>query len=178
MPRAFIALDLPDEALGPLEAATRGLPCGRVTPPENLHLTLAFLDEQPMMLLESLHECLTEIRPSAPTVTVTGLDLWGAKVPELLVATVAPSEPLERLRAAVARAVREVGIDLSRRRFRPHVTLARFRREDSTDRLRAWLAGRAPLARIEVRSTGFTLWRSILQKDGAVHDPLAEYPLA
>ena len=45
--RAFLALDLPQETRDALIRVQADLPVGRPVPCENLHLTLAFLDEQP-----------------------------------------------------------------------------------------------------------------------------------
>jgi 2'-5' RNA ligase len=73
-----------------------------------------------------------------------------------------------------------VDIDLRRERFRPHVTLARFRRTmlaQDMDRLGMFLEmhGDLSIPAFPVRS--FALYRSILREDGATYARLAEYPL-
>jgi len=176
MPRAFVALDLPEAALDRLEDTPRGLTGARATPRENLHLTLAFLDDQPMDRLETLHEALDSLRPGRVEMTFDALDLWGDRKHGLLVATVAGTEPLSRLNAAVERAARGAGIDLPRRRFRPHVTLARFTAAPA--RLQPWLTARGPLRPFSATAECLTLYRSILHPDGALHEPMATYDLA
>ena len=84
------------------------------------------------------------------------------------------------LHRRVRQCAREVGIDLPRERFRPHVTLARFRRdmlEEQMAQVGAFMAaqGDCSLERFEVAQ--FCLFGSKLYPEGAVHEVLAEYSL-
>ena len=76
-------------------------------------------------------------------------------------------------------ALHGAGLQLERRRFRPHVTLARFDRTAQADheRLARFLARNATFPSPPFRVEDFALWRSTLLKAGAVHDELARYPL-
>ena len=56
--RAFLALPLPDQVCATLEDLQLSLPFEKLVPSENLHLTLAFLDEQPVAQLEEVHAVL------------------------------------------------------------------------------------------------------------------------
>lgn len=177
--RAFVALDLPEAARAALLALQAGLRVGRIVPEDNLHLTLAFLgdipDSQAFDLAEALH---TATLPAA-SLALHGLDLFGPKRAAVLAAK-GEGAGLEALHAKVMRTAREAGIALPRRRFRPHVTLARLPR-DLGARSEATLADFLALnARFDVAPTpapGLTLYRSHLRQSGALYEPLAEVSL-
>ncbi len=170
--RAFVAIDPDEDACDALEAVQTGLPSARRTPRDNLHLTLLFLGDQPQHLLHALDDDLTAIRAQPFTIVLQGLGVMGDHA---LHAQAVLSPQLDALHTAVARAARAAGIVPERRRFRPHVTLARLRDPDDP-RLAPWLTRQAGFA-ARMRVTGFSLFRSDLRPDGARHTELAHYPL-
>jgi 2'-5' RNA ligase len=174
--RAFVAVDLPDTTADALARVQAMLPAGRPVPRDNLHLTLAFLDDQPQDVLAALHDKLAGIRLQRFDVTFSGLDCLGGDEPAVLVAAVAPNDPLTFLHGAVQSAARRAGIVLRRQRYRPHVTIARLRAGQGM-RIGGFLADHAGLALPVLPVTGFVLYQSTLGRGGARHDPLAEYPL-
>lgn len=154
-------------------------PLGRPVDEENLHLTLAFLDEVEGPLLAEVSRALSEEVHAAPfEVRVSGLDCFGGKNPRLVFAQVAESAALTSLHHQVRRALRRAGLDLPRRRFRPHVTLLRLRRLGPGEQLS--LARFLSAQRIDARfeADRFALYSSVLMPDGPVYAELAEYPLA
>ncbi len=178
--RAFVAIDLPDATLAALEALQDDLPVGRLMAPETLHITLAFLGDQPQAVLEVLHGELGAVAATPFRIALRGVDLFGGKAPRLVWAGVAPSPALTELRNRIRRAAAEAGIELPRERFRPHVTLARFPpqlRGDQPDKLAGFLTRNGGFATEPFEVKGFTLFHSVLHSDGAVHDPLADYTL-
>ena len=186
MIRAFVALPLPDMLCQRLMLVQSLLPlprpATRPVPPENLHLTLAFVGEHPGPVLEDLHHALDDLRAPAFDLTLRGLEAFGGRMPRSVHAGVTPCAALERLQRKVLRALETVGIVPERRRFTPHVTLARldWRRLADPDRARLQQAVadhhgfRAGPARIEA----FALFRSQLGREGAHYDELARYALS
>ncbi|WP_051337306.1 RNA 2',3'-cyclic phosphodiesterase [Leisingera daeponensis] len=177
--RAFVGLPLPDAALDALERLQEPLTVGRHVPAENMHLTLAFLDDQPEAVLEALHQLLAEI--SAPPVQLAfrGLDTFGGKLPRVLAAQVQKTPELSHLRERVRSACRSAGIELPRERFRPHVTLARFPRHleaGQVEKIARYLSAAADF-RLECEAETFALYQSTLAPEGARYDVLAEYEL-
>ncbi|AVO39011.1 RNA 2',3'-cyclic phosphodiesterase [Pukyongiella litopenaei] len=174
--RAFVAIPVPDAVAASLAALQARLPGGRRVPRENLHLTLAFLDDQPEPALEELHGELGDLGAAAFDLTLAGLGVFGGDRPRLLYADIAPNTALSDLHRAVMGAARRAGMQLPRRRFHPHVTLARFGAGDAAG-LGGFIAAHGATPLPGFRATGFGLYRSILRPDGAVHDMLAGYNL-
>jgi 2'-5' RNA ligase len=176
--RAFLAIAIPDDISATLIRVQSTLPFGRPVPEDNLHLTLAFFEDAPEPGLEDLHEMLMALRAQPVTIRFTSIDSFTEAERGLIFAAVDRTEPLQALHDRIASLCRQAGLDLPRRRFRPHVTLMRAgRRPDGAtrDRLAASLGPRPDLPGFTARA--LTLYRSTLGPRGAIHDPLASYPL-
>ncbi len=175
--RCFIALPLPDSDIAVLEALQDRLPFGRAVPPENLHLTLVFLDEQPLDTLEEIHETLDSLRAPAFSLTLGGLDGYGSQA---LAINAEGGQALVDLHKRIRSRLHGIGIQLDRRRFRPHVTLARLPaqiRADQQDRLATFLLREATLKLPDIPVHSFALYSSRLRASGAEHEELSRYPL-
>ncbi|MBF9034885.1 RNA 2',3'-cyclic phosphodiesterase [Rhodobacterales bacterium HKCCE2091] len=173
--RAFLAIDLPDATTDAIEALQRALPIGRAVPPDNLHLTLAFIENLPPDLEEPVHDALSSLRSRPVPVAFGGLTSFGDPQKGALALDVLPDPALDDLQSRAEQRLRRAGLDLPRRRFRPHVTILRGR-----------LTG-DPLTRAMTRpapdipgftATAVTLHESTLGPGGAVYTPLATYPLS
>jgi 2'-5' RNA ligase len=178
--RSFIAIDLPDAVTTAVERLQATLPVGRPVQPETLHLTLAFLGEQGPAALEEAHVELERLAAPRFDLTLSGLDTFGGADPRVVYVAVVRNEALDRLHKQVRSALRSAGIELERVRFRPHVTLARLPRglsPDDLERLRRFLSVHAHFRPPPFTVAAFTLYRSTLHPDGAIHEVLAQYPL-
>jgi len=180
MIRAFVGLAVPESLAPALVAAQAGLPVGRPVPAEFLHLTLAFLGEQPAPVLEDLHYALERIAAPPIALRLEGLGSFGGDRPHTLYASVVADPELSLLRKRVETAAREVGIALPRTRFVPHVTIARMGKTMMAEeyaRLHRYLAMRVALSAGPAVVPAFTLFRSRLGSEGASYEALADYPL-
>ena len=171
--RAFLAIEMPAEVADALCRVQALLPAGRRVPAENLHLTLAFLDEQPVHRLEALDAELQTLRAAPCMVAFDGLGQFTAARQGLIHAAVRAGPDLLALHGALGRAVRRAGIRPDRTRFHPHVTLLRgvapgaaLPGPDALPPLPGFCAGEV------------TLMRSQLHRQGARYAVLARYPLA
>lgn len=178
--RLFVALDPPEGLRDVLMDMQDGLGLGREVAPENLHVTLAFLGEQPDPEIEVLHEMLTAIRAPAVRLTLRGVEMFGGRRPSAAVALIEKVPELAQLHDKVAQAARMAGMDLPRRRFNPHVTLMRLPRhlpDYAQARIGAWLATHGDALHRGAEAAHFTLYHSTLHADGPIYEPLAHYPL-
>lgn len=122
--RLFYALwpdDTTRSALIKLQAPLQG----RITPPEDLHLTLVFLGMQPTASLPALQALLAGLPSAAVTLNVDGLGHF----PKSRIAWAGSQHPpatLEALRQALLAALAEQNIALDQgAHFKPHISLAR-----------------------------------------------------
>lgn len=131
--RAFVAVELPDGTLDAVEACIQrcaaARPAVRWTARPGWHVTIQFLgavDDLPA--LEGALRDATRVLPAA-TVRLGG----GGAFPQprsgnvLWLGVVKGAAELEGLAAAVTSATAGIGFEQERRRFRPHVTIARSR---------------------------------------------------
>lgn len=176
--RVFVGIALPEAVQDALDPVQDRLPVGRLVDAGNLHLTLAFLDEQPQAVLQALHEALAAVRAQPFTLQLRGLGTFGARSPRIVWAGVRPEPELAVLRDRVRGAARRAGIDLPRERFRPHVTLARLGDRiaaEELDRLKTFLERFETFPSPPFEVDAFTLFESVRTKAGMVYEPLADY---
>lgn len=178
--RAFVALMMPDALQDALERLQAELPTGRSVAPENLHVTLAFLDDRPEAQLRVLHDYLSDLSLPPVELKIQGLSVFGGKSPRVLVADVAASPQLTSLHRRIRSCAHEAEIELPRVRFRPHVTLQRFaRRLDAGEiqRIGEVLQTHGGFSLPGVTIDRLGLYQSILLPDGPRYEVLADYPL-
>ena len=127
MPRLFIALPVPDDIGEELAALQSGVPDARWVPQENFHVTLCFAGEVHGAVKRDLEEELSDVSGVRFHMEIAGVEQFSSgKQPKALVALVGRNERLARLQQKVATVARNCGVEIDRRKFRPHVTLARF----------------------------------------------------
>jgi RNA 2',3'-cyclic 3'-phosphodiesterase len=181
MIRAFVGIPLGDTATETLVAQQAGLPAGRPVPPENFHVTLAFLGEHPMPVVEDVHYALDRIVAPGLAYGFAGVDFLGGDRPRVVQAAIRPEPALKHLRDRVLEAARGAGLAFSRERFHPHVTLARLPQSlppEDLERLRRYVVAHASFTAGPFPADRFVLYRSHLGRSGAVYEEMASYPLA
>lgn len=175
--RAFAALPLDQAALeriGERVAMLRPAIAGvRWVRPEGLHLTLRFLGWSSEPALESLAPALLAAAAECPASVArfSGLGLFPERgSPRVLWLGVDLDASVGRLQQACERAAVAAGFAPEPRGFRPHLTLGRWRDRAPRPSLPELDLGEAALDRL-------VLFRSRLQRGGAVYTPLRVFPL-
>jgi len=178
LPRLFVALDLPPE----LKAAARSLQFGlrnaRWLDDAGLHLTLVFIGEVDVPVVERIEDALAEVEADPIRLELHGLGCFpGRGDPRVLWTGAAPKAELAALAAAITRVLRPVGVAPKRRRFTPHVSLVRFRRPPPRIDLERYLSVHSLFRSPPCKVASFHLYSSILHPSGARYTIEATYPL-
>lgn len=175
MPRLFIALDVPPDVAGRLLRMLpdhRGI---RPTPAAQLHLTLRFLGERDEQVTIRIGHALRQVSVPPMALQVQGVGRFRGAQGAILWAGLAESSALTMLFDAIGEALASVDIPPERRRFWPHLTMARCRPGVPERLLHDWLATHRTLTLPPWQAGRFVLFESILGRDGAQHLPLQVY---
>jgi 2'-5' RNA ligase len=175
--RLFVALDLPWEVKEELSDLSCNLPGARWVPTENFHLTLRFIGEASRLQAEEIDLALATLRGRSFGFSLSGLG-WFEKAGRVntVYAGVERNEDLGRLQAKVETALHRVGLAPDRRRFTPHVTLARLD-GPVTPQLASFVSANNLYRSAPIRADNVTLFSSFLGKDQPTYTPEAEYAL-
>lgn len=177
MLRLFVAVPLPEDIRADLAGLCLGVPDAKWVAAENMHLTLRFIGEVGRGDADDIHQALSRVHMPAFDLVVSGVGCFesGRKI-HTLWANVEKHELLSRLREKVEAALVRVGVEPERRKFKAHVTLARFRK-GAGSRIGAYIENHNRFRSGPFRVECFTLFRSHLGGEGPHYEALAEYPL-
>ena len=176
--RLFVGLDLPWDLRQRLAGLAGGIPGARWVPPENYHLTLRFIGEVVPFQAEEIDHSLATLRAKRFELTLAGMGTFakGGRDTQLW-AGVARNPALDLLQSKVEQALQRAGLAPERRRFAPHVTLARL--DNAVPVKLAAFVQTHNLFRAEaVPVEHFVLFSSRLGKEASVYTAEEAYPLS
>jgi 2'-5' RNA ligase len=177
MPRLFTGLEIPPEVALQLSAYRGGLPGARWIDPEDYHLTLRFIGDIDDGTAREVFSALGDVRRRGPVpVTISGLDSFGGGRPRTVLARAAPTSELNDLQAEQDRLIRRVGLPPEKRKFLPHVTLARLRDASPID-VASYFAARGHFPKLSFMARRFVLFSSRGSVGGGPYVVEAAYPL-
>jgi len=128
--RIFIALDI-DEAIRQriqrfMEGVSGFAPDARWVRPESMHVTLKFIGEKPIEVVEEIKRALSSIRSESVELTFRGYGFFPtAKAARVFWVGIESGSQLASLASAVDDATCALGIPKEDHPFAPHLTLAR-----------------------------------------------------
>ncbi len=177
MPRLFLGIDLPDAIDFDLSLMAGGIPGARWQSAEQLHLTLHFLGELDGGEARRLAAALDGLEAPSFVMQLRGAGVFPVRGPaRVLWVGVAEPDPIRLLHDRSARIIDELGLERERRKYVPHVTLARLKNPDQR-RLGEWVSGHALYASPRFEVAEVRLYSSVLAQAGAKYRTEAVYPL-
>ena len=176
--RLFVGLDLPWELrqrVAMLSGA--GIPGARWVPPENYHITLRFIGEAPRHVAEEIDHALVGLKARGFMLALAGVGTFskGGRSNTLWVG-VERNPQLDHLQNKIETALQRCGLEPERRRFQPHLTLARL--DNTVEAKLAAFVQAHNLFRAEPMAVEhLTLFSSLLGKEQPVYTAEVEYAL-
>lgn len=129
MPRLFTAIEIPESIRRKI--AWLDLPPARVarlTPPDDLHITLHFIGEVSDSLRDAVQVGLRSVTASPFVLELKGGGAFANRGrPEILYAGIKQSAEMSALWGAIGEFLKSLEIKLDDREFNPHVTVARMK---------------------------------------------------
>ena len=173
----FVGLDLPRAAAARGDASGAGIPV-QMGAGENYHVTLRFIGETPRHVAEEVDHALLALKARGFSLALAGVGTFGkGGRSNTLWVGVERNPQLDHLRSKIETALQRCGLEPERRRFQPHLTLARL--DNPVEAKLAAFVQAHNLFRAEpVPVEHFTLFSSLLGKDQAVYTAEVEYALA
>ena len=176
--RLFSALRPSPKTLRALSRMQKGVSGAKWSELDKLHITLAYYGEVSLARAEMLDEKLGDIRQPGFDLTYSSVDHFGRDHPFNLHVCVDLSDELKQLHKACLRAGRLSGIELERRDYRPHVTMAYIRRQPRIDRIVTWEKNYNGFKAGPDLMDEFILYSSLpRERGGYIYRAEATYPL-
>jgi 2'-5' RNA ligase len=182
--RLFVAINLDNTVRTAVETLVQDLKRSasvlRWVRPEAMHLTLKFIGEAEEDQLAPIKQALAGVKTAAPAVVEyreIGF-LPNERRPRVLFVAVTENPMLSELAQKVEDALAPLGIEKEDRTFRPHLTLARFKKgnESTVPKLKEKIAGLPSREFGQIRAEEFHLYQSELSPGGAKYTTLERFP--
>lgn len=177
MIRLFVALSLPGELRQRLKTLCNGVRDARWVEEQNIHLTLRFIGEVEEPELAYIMAALSSVQAEQFDLTLSGVGHFESRQKvRSLWAGIQRSPGLEALQQRIESVLTRHGIAPDRRKFSPHITLARLKQLPPAY-VRDWLEGNTYFQASSFAVEDFTLFESYRARSGAIYTPLQAFPL-
>jgi len=169
MPRLFIAVDLPDTIMDNLEAMFFGIPGARWVALDQLHLTVRFIGDVDGALFHDIKNTLEEVNIPPFDLQLKGVGHFPPRgAPRVIWVGLGKSEPIQLFRKKIDTALFKIGLEPERRKFSPHITLARLK-NTPLQKITNFLSGNALFRQDPFQVDYFKLYSSTLTPKRAIH---------
>lgn len=175
--RLFVGLDLPEDLCATLSGLRDGINGARWVAPANYHITLRFIGEADRHQAADLDDALADIHVPEFDLAMGGVGSFASRGRlRAIWAGLDASPALAHLHDKVERASVRAGFAEEQRKFKPHVTLARFKGTPEFAASR-FLEDHAGFSSRSFSVSRFVLFESTLGGEGAHYTPICTYPL-
>jgi len=177
--RLFVAIAILPALRAELVRLQNGVPGARWVEPENFHLTLRFIGQVDNAHATDIDDQLARISTHAFELAIKGVGhfMEGGR-PSVLFAAIENNPALEALQRRVESACARGGVPPERKRFNPHIKLARFSgRQEAGHHLAQFMASHSLFHPEPFEVEHFALYSSVTRPEGAIYRVEAEYPL-
>ena len=180
--RLFTAIALPPKVRGNLERLLARLkPAAPIkwSPAKNLHITTKFIGEWEEERLDELRAALEAIEPVGEIeIAVRGLGWFpNERAPRVFWAGIEAGAGLAELARRTEQRLAGLGIPVERRKFSPHLTLARIKGRVDLGPLRKAVSGLPSTEFGSFVADRFHLYVSELTPAGSIYTPLDEFEI-
>lgn len=184
--RFFIALEIPSENLAQFQVIQQELsifiPQAKLTDLDKIHLTLAFLGEQPDNLQPKLTEIITKAADGIPSFEVTPAYIDGfpnIHHPQILwVGVKGDIDKVLLIRERVKDGLANLNLPVDERRFIPHITIAKTSKDLKIDqKLEVELEKLMAMPFDHIKISSIKLFESVPSNGLHRHNTLAEIQL-
>lgn len=180
--RCFISFDVEDQAIlhkivEVQEALNRE--CGglKLVKPENIHITMRFLGEIPLSLVDSVSNVLKSVKFSPFNVKISGVGAFpNIRRPSVIWTGISDGvSELKDISEQLESGLKKLGFKPEKRAFTPHITIARVKSRRSKNCLMMKLLEFKDLEFGVIRAEFLRLKRSILTPTGPIYHTLFEF---
>jgi 2'-5' RNA ligase len=161
MPRLFLAIAIPDPVADSLDRVREPMKYVRWIPREQLHLTLKFIGDVDNTFAHNIGEAVSRVKVRPFLLACEKLGVFPVRgSPQVLWADVGAGHPhLFALQKHLEDTCFRLGIEPEKRRYRPHVSLARIR-SGADEIIRQFLKKHPTCPTPPFRVDRFALYRS------------------
>lgn len=177
MRRLFVAIEIPKPISSSILNLKAPIPGARWVEQGNLHLTLQFIGELENSRIDELIDALEEIQTDYFNLRLFDVGHFGSRTsPRVLWVNVEKSQALNELQKEVENMLERYGLHFEKRKFVPHVTIARLK-ETTYDDLVEFTKEHSLYSSGEFEIKDFHLYESKLTSDGPVYIKLKTFDL-
>ena len=177
MIRLFVAIELPEKVRARLALLGGGIPRARWIPSENLHLTVRFIGEVDEGRMEDIDEALQSVEAPGFEMFLEGVGYFGRpRAARSIHVGIARNPALCHLHDKIESALVRARFEPERRKFAPHVTLARLDNAP-VSRIMAFVAGNNLFRDGPITVDRFALLSSFRGRNGSIYRAEQHYPL-
>lgn len=172
--RAFIAIDIPEEAKKEIIKIQKNLPAfeGKLTEEENLHLTLKFLGDVDEKTIVQIRERLRKIRLKSFETKISDLGFFSPQYVKIIWVKLDGCEKIQRM---VDDGLS--GLFEKENRFMSHLTIARVKNVKDKKHFIADLK-KIKFTHVRFNVKSFELRKSNLTRNGPVYETIEQYDLS